>query len=183
MKKIYIVRLASLNNEAASNYYKSILRKIAQKDIENLLRNDTDLRNRIRNLFGNDDFNVWGSKKSLLDLNTRSQNMVHFNKMNPGDYIIFVLDDHIRHLGEIVTTMTNPLLAKELWFNQEYSLIYFIHNLVSFNFSFIKFKELVNWKEEGNPYGFTSLEKKRLKEFYSSYGGDLHSILKNLDKK
>ena len=107
--------------------------------------------------------------------------------MAEGDEILIVEGDTIKLLGRVAGKLVSPPLSAELWKNlrgntkEGWNLIYFIANPREIDLPFAEFCRLVEWKEDFQLHGFTSLAQGRLESFYEKYD-DLYSILLRLKK-
>jgi hypothetical protein len=107
--------------------------------------------------------------------------------MTEGDEILIVEGDTIRLLGRVAGKLISPSLSAELWKNirgnskEGWNLIYFIANPREIDLPFAKFCQLLDFKENFQLRGFTSIAKERLETFYAQYD-DLYSILLKLKR-
>ena len=191
MRNIFVVRLSNENGSAMRDYRISIRNKLPQSILSDVLESDAEFYERIKEFFGDDDFNVWGTANDRFDAKSvsykkASMNRSHFDKMESGDYVLFVEggdSNIIEYIGMVVFKIESTKLSEIIWSSSvaqdKYDFIYFISDLEKVNFSFNKFKKMINWSENGNPRGFTSLDATRAMLFYDTYGEDLYEILRN----
>lgn len=158
------------------HYIDTIQNKVSQELILKYL--DFNLKNRLKDVFGNKNIAVWGSRGS-------SANRSRFEKMQPGDDILIVEGETIKLLGKVAAKTINPDLSRELWKNlkgessEGWDLIYFIANPVEIELPFGKLKDIFNYKENWSLRGFTNIANNKLEDFYNKYD-DLYSILLRL---
>lgn len=173
MRNIFILYMPPGNYEAMVHYEDTIKNKVSPDRISKYI--DSNLRDRLQKIFGNNPIAVWGSRAG-------DNNRTRFAKMQPGDDVLIIEGENIKLLGKIADKTENPDLSKELWKNLKgdssvgWDLIYFIANPVEIDLPFAKLKELFNYKESWTLRGFTNISNDKLKEFYTNYD-DLYSML------
>jgi hypothetical protein len=113
---------------------------------------------------GNKDIAVWGSMDG-------SNNRGFFNKMKPGDYILFAVNREVKLVGQIALKTISPELSKILWPDGQrvFSLIYFIDRIVQVNTSLSKVLAAFGYSEAYLIRGLTAVSEERLKGFYASH--------------
>ena len=174
MKDIFILYMPPGNHEAMVHYQDTIVNKVSQELIFKYV--DQNLRNVLRDIFGNKPITVWGSRSGM-------QNRSRFENMKRGDDVLIVEGDTIKLLGKIAATTINEELSCKLWKNlddksknEPWKLIYFIANPVEINVKFEEFKKLFNYESNWSLRGFTNVSEDRLGRFYLQYD-DLYSVL------
>lgn len=155
------------------HYEETILRPVEPNRIYRYV--GSNLQRQLDGIFGNKPIAVWGSRSS-------NANRSKFERMQPGDEVLIVEGDMIKLLGKIAATTINPELSRELWKNIRvdnqagWDLIYFIANPVEINLPFVKFCQLLGYRENYQLRGFTAVSVDRLEAFYDRYD-DLYSVL------
>ena len=173
MRNIFILYMPPGNLEAMAHYEDTIKKKVSQERIFRYL--DSNLKNRLREVFRDKPIAVWGSRDS-------GGNRSHFEKMQTGDDVLIAEGAKIKLLGKIAAKTVSEDLSRELWKNinvksyDGWNLIYFIANAVEINMPFTEFKKILRYKENWSLRGFTSVSDDKLHGFYDRYD-DLYSIL------
>ncbi len=176
MTNIFILYIPRGNYEALVHYEDTIKKKVTPDRIVPHI--DSNLRQKLTEIFGNKRITIWGSRDSL-------SNRARFQKMKPGDDLLIVEGETIKLLGKIAATTINPSLSKELWQNIKggrsdgWDLIYFIANPLEIELPFLEFKKLFGYAINWGLRGFTSIAESKLTEFYNKYD-DLYSILQRI---
>lgn len=164
------------NPEAMVHYQDTILNKVSQERIFKYV--DSNLENRLRNIFGNKPIAVWGSQGG-------PGNRARFEKMQQGDNVLIVEGDTIKLLGKIAAITENADLSRELWHSLDgkesvpWELMYFIANPLEIEIAFSEFKKLFNYSENWSLRGLTNVSDEKLEEFYDHYD-DLYSVLQRI---
>lgn len=178
MQNIFILYIPRNNYEALVHYQDTIKDKVKPDRVFNYI--NSDLKSKLKSVFGNKDLTIWGSRDS-------EANKSKFDKMSEGDYILIVEGDTIKLLGKVAAKTINKGLSAELWKNlkvgrsESWDLIYFIANPKEIGLPFSEFCKLFGYSENYQLRGFTTVADDRLEEFYSHYD-DLYSILERLKK-
>jgi hypothetical protein len=176
MKNIFFLYIPPGNQEAILHYNDTINKRVLSDRIFKFV--DSNLKNKLINIFDNKPIAVWGSRDS-------NANRSKFERMKPGDDILIVEGDTVKLLGKIADKTVNPALSRELWKNikptstEGWDLIYFIANPLEINLPFSKVKDLFTYSPDYYLRGFTNVSENKLTEFYSKYD-DLYSILQRI---
>lgn len=177
MRNVFIVYMPLGNHQAMVHYEDTIKNRVSQERIEPFLT--SQLRERLRSVFADSRVAVWGSQPG-------PHNRARFERMSLGDYLLIVVDKHVKAIGKIAAKADSAELARELWKplrSEEvtpWSLVYFIANVRELNVPFSSVAELFGYAAGFKLRGFTSISDSRLTAFHQQYD-DLYSILVRLE--
>jgi hypothetical protein len=178
MRNIFLLYMPPGNAEAMVHYQDTIRNKVAFARVAQHV--SSSIGRKLQQVFGSRSIAVWGSRDT-------PSNRSKFDRMAEGDEILIVEGQTIKLLGRVAAKDINPDLSRELWQNlrggsqQGWDLVYFIANPKEIGLPFNEFCRLVEWQQNLQLRGFTSIARERLERFYKKYD-DLHEILIRLKR-
>src|ERR1043166_1557367 len=178
MRNIFLLYMPPGNAEAMVHYQDTIRNKVAFARVAQHV--SSSIGRKLQQVFGSRSIAVWGSRDT-------PSNRSKFDRMAEGDEILIVEGQTIKLLGRVAAKDINPDLSRELWQNlrggsqQGWDLVYFIANPKEIGLPFNEFCRLVEWQQNLQLRGVTSIARERLERFYKKYD-DLHEILIRLKR-
>ena len=173
MRNVFLVYMPLRNAEAMAHYEGTIQKKVPLERISRFI--SSELRNRLRDVFGSHDVAVWGSVAGQM-------NRSYFDRMAEGDDLLIVEGDFIKLIGKIAAKTENATLSRELWQpvgreeSRPWELVYFIANPRELNVPFAEFCNLFGYAPHYQLRGFTAVSEEKLGLFYDRFD-DLYSVL------
>lgn len=179
MRKIFIV--AASGPEASGHYQDTIKRKRNIREVSRYISSKESLE--LDSIYHGRDFAVWGATSGSGNINT-------WNKMHPGDYVIFYQQGKFILMGEVAYKLRNRKLANFFWGTNRqgdtWEYIYFIINEKEINVPLSKFNQYLGYKENFTPQGFGAIESERQRDFekrYSDFYGLMLKISEGRDEE
>ena len=149
----------------------TVLRPVKQATIFPKVAEDT--KRELKALFGKNDIAVWGSVGG-------PNNCRFFEKMQPGDDILFTVGQQVKVVGKIALKTISPELSEVLWPSAEgrvFSLIYFIAEVIKVNTPLSKVFTALGYNPNYTMQGLTSVSGERLKAFYANHKDILSLVM------
>ena len=178
MSSVFLLYMPRGNQEAMVHYEDTIRSKVPLERIARFL--SSELRERLREVFGGHRIAVWGSQAGPANLG-------RFDQMAEGDDVLIVEGERIKLIGKIAAKIRNADLSRELWApinpgaDTPWELVYFIANARQLDVPFTEFCRLFGYESAYRLRGFTSVAEGRLAEFHARYD-DLYAVLVRLQE-
>ncbi|MFH0936890.1 MAG: hypothetical protein V1808_01195 [Candidatus Daviesbacteria bacterium] len=171
MRKIFIVPAGS-----QQHFYDTIKRRRTIEEVRGFI--DPAASMALNNLYHGKDFIVWGAR------NTQG-NARCFQKMEPGDYIVMVLEGKAVLVGELSYKIHNPEMARYFWRTNEsgetWENIYFIINENFINVPMDLANKYLGYSLGFRPQGLMAVEPSKQEVFEKNYG-NIHDVFLSLDQ-
>ena len=174
MRNLFIMPFGGM--EAYKHYQDTIARKRTLAEAEQFFTSQDIAK--LKKLYHGKDYAVWGARNSSLSSKI-------YQRMELGDYVIFVSEGKAKLIGEVAFKARSPEMAEYLWrrnANQEtWENIYFIYNEKQLDVQMTELNILLGYQESFRPQGFMAVDKEKLERFQRNYG-DISDVLTLLDK-
>lgn len=168
LKNIFLMPCGA--SKTREHLHNTVLKPVEQSTILPTVLDET--KQQLQTIFGDKDIAVWGSVYGR-------NNQVFFNKMRPGDQILFVVGKEVKVGAEIAYKTISPELSSKIWPEDNgrlYSLIYFLDNVKVVSTPLSEVFSPLGYSQNYILRGLSSVSEEKLTTFYE-HQADIMALL------